>query len=182
MSQAPFWQYPVLVPSNLRLPSFGYLSRSQFCQQLAHSAQIGRYDLGRNLHLDPGLMARYGSEIPRIAEALACSPRDERYRRVKVATIDKATHEVHLEWLLAQRLGRSRISFTQFELLRRALGVQPLLVDMMGPAVEVIWPDSLEAALVALNQLEQRVNLTPAADLSSLPPPADSQWSRASGF
>ncbi|MCL6416713.1 hypothetical protein MIB92_13720 [Aestuariirhabdus sp. Z084] len=165
MAAPSYHDYPYLEPATLSQPDYGYLGREEYCEQLSKSAVIGRYDAAGQFQIDQGLMAGYGYEIPVIAEALACKPQDARYRRYKVAAIDKATNQVHLEWLLAKRLGKNTISFVQFDQLRKILGVQPLLVDMQGPCVEVIWPETLKAALLSLDILNQQVDMVPPAVL-----------------
>ena len=63
--------------------------------------------------------------------------------------------QLHLEWPLFTHLQAKNLSLSCARLLQEQAGLPTLLVDMHGPAYEVVVPDTVDAFIERLG-LEQR--------------------------
>jgi len=137
-------------PLKHRLNDYGYCSRQDFSEQLKFGAMIGRYDQNGQFNADQALTEYYRPLIPDIADALSRSRRDHKYRQYKIASIEKGSLNIHLEWQLEKIYNFKQIKFKFGKYVKQALGIEVLLLDMHGPAYEVIAPMTLDSVMAKM--------------------------------
>lgn len=123
----------------------GYLDKDQFANALKTAYEIGHYDERGRFIKNRELMIRYASVIREIADALRADTHDALYRKYKLASLDKGTLRVMLEWRPASELKVRELSLHSSRFLKQSAGRPTFLVDMQGPAYEVIAPDTVDA-------------------------------------
>ena len=139
-----------LVPTAQVHSSDGYMDRVAFCDALKAGARIGHYSEDGMFWVDQTLTFIYQRIIPHIADALAADTRSAEYQRYKLAALEKGTLQLHLEWPLFTCLQAKNLSLSCARLLQEQAGLPVLLVDMQGPAYEVVVPDTVEAFIARL--------------------------------
>ena len=132
-----------LVPTHYQEVSEGYLDRATFAACLQKGAVIGHYDAIGCFHIDYQLNQKYQKIIPVLAKAFSYELRDKRYRRFKLAALEKGTLILRLEWNVAEFLNVHEMSFDFAKRIQDATGCIALLVDMHGPSYEVLIPDTV---------------------------------------
>ncbi len=147
-----------LVPSVATHPTDGYVDRASFCQSLKQDARIGYYSEDGQFWVDRTLTFVYQGVIPLIAAALAADTHSAEYQRYKLAALEKGSLQLHLEWPLFSLLQAKNLSLSCARLLQAQAGLPTLLVDMHGPAYEVVVPDTVEAFMERLRLEPRDVN------------------------
>lgn len=138
-------------PIARRQYEYGYCSRKEFSEQLKSGAVIGRFDQYGQFKVDPGVTKYYQSILPDIADALCRSRRDKKYRQYKIASIEKGSLNIHLEWHLEQIFNFKQFKFKFGKYAKQAMGFDVLLLDMHGPAYEVIVPMTIDPLMAKMN-------------------------------
>ena len=140
-----------LVPcSEIEEGDYGYHYREKYCQALSQGGMIGHYEEGLFVK-DTALTAQYANVIPTIGKALLREPHDPLYQRFKLASLEKRTLELTMEWRIADRLDVRHLSLQFAKMLRDQLELSTALVDLHGPTYEVVALDTVDAYIERVN-------------------------------
>ncbi len=135
-----------LVPTQkVLVKDYGYQYRETFCQALAKGGVIGQYQADESFVENIELSRRYANIIPRIAKALLSDTHDPLYQSFKLASLDRSSLELTLEWRIADKLNTKHLPLHFGQMLRDQLGLTTVLVDLQGPAYEVVALDTVDA-------------------------------------
>ncbi len=126
----------------------GFLDKEKYAAALKTAFEIGQHDEQGRFVKNREMMIRYASRIPAIADALCADTHDDQYRTYKLASLEKGLLRVVLEWWPASVLKTRELSLDGGRLLKSSTGLPVFLVDLQGPAYEVIAPDTV-ASFVA---------------------------------
>jgi len=137
----------------------GYMSREDYSRQLADSGVIGRYDVAGGFHMDEVLTKRLQLIIPHIADALVKDSRNPKYKLYKFAAVEKGSLNVIPEWDVVQHVRTPRMGLQFARLLLSNLHVTSLLIDMGGPAYEMVVPGTVSSLLKKLSIVNQQAQV-----------------------
>ncbi|WP_426417161.1 hypothetical protein [Aestuariirhabdus sp. LZHN29] len=142
---------PFLVAAQSQRPDEGYWDIDEAISALKSAPRVGTYLVDGSFQVDRTASLRYRDLFPEMIDGIGRSPRDPLYRKYKLASLEKGSLMLHLEWLPEQVMGVSDCKFSFARTICRAMGLEVLLLDLHGPTYEVLMPASVEAMLRGLS-------------------------------
>ncbi|RRJ85284.1 hypothetical protein [Aestuariirhabdus litorea] len=142
---------PFLVAEQAQRPEEGYCDLETLMAGLQQAPRIGRYQADGRFQEDRHLMLKFHQVLPEMIEGVGGGPRTLTYGKYKLASLQKGSLMLHLEWLPEQVLGVSDCKFSFAQTICRSMGLEVLLLDLHGPVYEVLMPASVESMLRGLS-------------------------------